>query len=87
MYDKLQGRIAAAVTPSDTDNIPNPANAAIKNLGNVLFVGTGGDIKVFMANDSVPILFKNIPDGTFLPIQVTRVFATDTTATDIVAIW
>jgi hypothetical protein len=33
------------------------------------------------------VVFVNIPDGTFLPIQVTRIWATNTDATDILALF
>jgi hypothetical protein len=49
-------------------------------------VGTGGDISVITLGGSTLVL-KNIADGSFLPIQVTRVKATSTTATDIVALF
>jgi hypothetical protein len=34
-----------------------------------------------------PILFQNVPSGTFLPIQVDRVFKIGTTADDIIALY
>jgi len=40
--------------------------------------------------DDDDIVFPNVPDGTILPIQVTRVYADDpitTTASDIVALF
>jgi hypothetical protein len=46
----------------------------------------GGILRVLTAgNDDVT--FINVIAGSFFPINVKRVFATDTTATDIVAIW
>jgi hypothetical protein len=32
------------------------------------------------------IIFKNVPDGSFLPVIVDFILLTDTTATDIIAI-
>ena len=77
-----QGTTGVSVTPSDTVNITgiNPNTPA------TLFVGVGGDIQVITIGGSTLIL-KNIADGSFLPIQVTRVKATSTTATDIVALF
>ena len=83
-YTKLQAGRAAAVTPSDTVNIPAVTGGA--NNGCVLYVGTGGDLKVLTVGGDEVIL-SNIQDGTFLPVQVLRVFATGTTATSIVALW
>jgi len=84
-YNKLQADRAVAVTPSDTVNIPN-ADPSSTNRGCVLFVGTGGTLVVKTAGgDDVTLL--NIADGTFIPLQVVRVFATGTTAADILALW
>ena len=33
------------------------------------------------------VTFTAVPVGTFVPVQVLRVFATGTTATNIVALW
>lgn len=86
-YQKLQGRSAAAVTPSDTTNIPSVSTEnGSGNNGCVLYVGGGGNLKVLtVGNDEVT--FVNIQDGSFFPIQVLRVYATGTTATNILAIW
>jgi len=62
-----------------------------------LYVGTGGDVKVILsgvtgaAGSGLPtateaVLFKNVPDGSFLPVIVDYVLLTDTSATDIIAI-
>jgi len=77
-----QGTTGVIVTPSDSTDITG-SNA---NTPATLFVGTGGDIDVITLGGST-LLLKNIADGSFLPIQVTRVKATLTTATDIVAIF
>ena len=54
--------------------------------GCVLYVGNGGSLKVTMSGGS-EITFFNVQDGTFLPISVSRVWNTETTATNIVALW
>jgi len=77
-----QGTTGIAVTPSDSSDI----TGATANTPATLFVGTGGNINVVTLGGST-LLLKNIADGSFLPIQVTRVKATNTTATDIVAIF
>jgi len=48
-----------------------------------LFVGTAGDIAVKFSSGEV-VTFKNIANGSFLPINVVKVMATNTTATDII---
>lgn len=59
--------------------------AAPEKNGCVLYVGTSGDLKVKMASGDV-VKFISISSG-FQPIQVTQVYATDTTASDIIALW
>ena len=83
-YQKLQPSRASVVTKSDTVDIPNPGNGQVE--GCVLYVGTGGILRVLTAAGD-DITFQNIPNGTFLPVQVIRVFASDTTALNIVALW
>ncbi|MBO0142262.1 hypothetical protein JZX87_13930 [Agrobacterium sp. Ap1] len=68
-------RSAAAVTPSDS------ADLAIPSL---LYVGTSGDIAVVTLDGSTVVL-KNHPVG-YMPGIVTRVRATGTTASNIVAL-
>lgn len=53
-----------------------------------LYVGTGGDINVVLADNDNGIVFKNVPDGTFLPVLVKQVLATGTvTAADFVVLY
>ena len=83
-YQKLQAGRAAAVTPSDTVNIPSISGGV--NDGCVLYVGIGGDLTV-MTTGQDTVTFVNIQDGTFIPFQVLRVLSTGTTALNIVALW
>jgi hypothetical protein len=83
-YQKLQQSRAAVVTKSDTVNIPNPGNGEVE--GCVLYVGTGGVLRVLTAGGD-DITFTNIPNGFLSTFQVIRVFATDTTANNIIALW
>lgn len=66
--------------------------------GCALFVGGTGDINVRMAqhNGNTPsltspaninVLYKNIANASFLPIQVIQVQVKNTSATDIIAMW
>ena len=48
----------------------------------VLFVGVGGDIVAKPVGNSSVVTFKNVPDGSFLPVHVVQVYATGTTASD-----
>ena len=82
---KLQGMRAAAVTPSDTDNIPS-ISGGTNTQPCVLYIGTGGTLRVLTeGNDDVS--FVNVSSGTFFPINVLKVFSEGTNAGDIIAIW
>lgn len=83
-YQKLQAARAAVVTKSDTVNIPNPGNGQVE--GCVLYIGTGGTLRVLTAGGD-DITFTNVPNGSFFPVQVIRVFASTTNATNIIALW
>lgn len=54
--------------------------------GAVLYVGGEGNLRVTTASGT-SATFVGLLAGTFLPINVTRVNATGTTATNIIAIW
>jgi hypothetical protein len=78
----LQATRAYEVTPSDTVNIPNPSNGP--NNGCLLYVGTIGDLRVLtLGQDDVTF----VGFSGFLPVQVVRVFATNTNCGDIIALW
>lgn len=68
---------AASVTPSDSAEMP---------ITRSLYIGTGGDLTVTMA-DGQNVTFTNTNGGLILPIQVIKVYSTGTTATGIVALY
>jgi len=66
------------VTPSDTYAIKGgPARA--------LYVGVTGDVAAVNENGAA-VIFTAVPAGAVLPIATSRVNATNTTATNIVAL-
>lgn len=67
---------AAAVTPNDTTDLATVARA--------LWVGGMGDVSVITAGGDT-VTFAGVAG--LLPVRVTRVRATGTTATGIVAVW
>lgn len=67
---------AVAVTPSDTT----------EGLGLVgFYVGVAGDVKV-TTEKGTDVVFKACPAGLHIYLAVSKVFATGTTATDIVGL-
>lgn len=68
----------AAVTPSDSVNLTYFTRA--------LYVGTGGNV-VVVSPSGTAVTFSNVPDGAILPVKAMRVNSTNTTASNIVALW
>jgi hypothetical protein len=56
-----------------------------QNTGCVLYVGTGGDVKVTTAGNDI-VTFVGIQNGSFIPVQVTKVWDIGASA-NIVALW
>ena len=83
-YQKLQAGRAAAVTPSDTVNIPAVTGGT--NNGCVLYIGGAGNVKVLTVGGD-EVTFSSAQAGLVIPVQVLKVFSTGTTATNIVALW
>jgi len=86
-YQKLQAYRAAAVTPSNTVNIPSVSTQdGSGNNGCVLYIGGAGNIRVTTAGGD-DVIFYGILAGSFLPVQVIKVWASDTSVTNVVALW
>lgn len=68
---------AEAVTLSDSALLPRTR---------ALYVGTGGNLKVTTAYGT-DVTFANAPSGSILPLQVTKVWSTGTTAANVLALY
>jgi hypothetical protein len=60
--------------------------SGIGSEGSVLYIGTGGNIKVLTSGNDI-VTFVNIQNGTFFPINVLKVFSVGTSALNIIALW
>jgi hypothetical protein len=83
MANPVEDRGAAqlrAVTPSDTLDLPAGTCRA-------LWVGGDGDVAVIADRDSSAVTIKGALAGTILPVRTRRVMSTNTTATNIVALY
>jgi len=67
-----------AVTPHDTNDLTSPADS--------LYVGATGDVKVDTQGGQT-VTITTVPAGAILPIRVTRVYSSGTTATEIFQLW
>jgi len=76
---------AATVTKSDTALIPSVSGGPAGE-GCILYIGGAGNLRVLTIGGD-DVTFFSVPAGTTLQVKVTKVFSTDTTATNIVALW
>lgn len=85
-------RRAIAVTPSDTLDVTNAAGDGARGYAKGLYIGVTGNVVVIAAGDNTnsgagtPVTFTAHPVG-YIPLQVRRVKATGTSATNIVALY
>lgn len=72
----------AAVTPSDTASVGGQDGARF------LYVGGAGNLAVTLAGPgNTVVTLNNVLAGAWIPLRVTKVMATNTSATNIVAFW
>jgi len=77
-----QARKALAVTPSDATPL-----ALGPTRGIYIGAAAACALAAILADDTAAVTFAAIPSGTFLPIRVKTVMATNTTCTAIVGLW
>lgn len=70
---------ARTITISDTTSYSPPFRG--------VYVGGTGDLAVMMAQDNVAVTFKAVPAGSLLPICVSQILSSGTTATLIVGVF
>jgi hypothetical protein len=74
----VSARRAVAITTSDTVVYDQPTRA--------IYIGGSGNLRVDMVSGGT-VTFVGLSAGTVLPIQAERVYATDTTATLMIALY
>jgi hypothetical protein len=70
---------AKAVTPSDSADLPDGPCRAV-------FVGSGGNLRITTGGGTT-VTFNGLLAGQILPVMATRVWATSTTASSIIAVY
>lgn len=70
---------AFAVTPNDSTDLAHVTRG--------LWIGGAGNISVDLNGGETAVLFSGVSAGTMLPLAVTRVRSTNTTATLIVGVY
>jgi hypothetical protein len=68
-------------TPADAAAVTASDSTFVDFFG--LYVGTGGDVAVVTAKGNA-VTFSSVPGGTIIPLRITQVKSTGTTATSIV---
>lgn len=68
---------AFAITPNDSADLSNTTRA--------IYVGGAGDVKLTTTRGDT-VTFSAVPVGSILPVRASRVFATGTTATNLIAL-
>ena len=86
MADKFDGHQPGLDSPASSAAAVEPSATALANTARALYVGGAGNVNVTTV-DGNTVAFNSVPAGTFLPVRVTHVLSTSTTATDIVALW
>lgn len=64
------------IVPHDTNPVGGKCRA--------FWVGTGGTVVARLVEGAVDVTLKNVPAGTFMPLVVSHIRATGTTAADMV---
>jgi hypothetical protein len=67
---------AVAITPADSD---------LAAASRALYIGTSGNLRVTTTSGN-DVTFTNVSSGTILPVSVKRVWATSTTASNIIGL-
>jgi hypothetical protein len=70
---------AVAVTPNDSTDLTYVTRC--------VYVGGAGNVTVTMAGGGSNVAYVAVPAGTFMPIRVSRILSTGTTATSILALY
>ena len=87
MTDTFQNNIPGLNSPAEHAVLLTPSDSVdLTNFSRALYVGGAGNIKVTTVGGET-LLFTGVLAGSILPIRVSRVWATTTTATTIVALY
>lgn len=70
-------RAPYAVMPSDTDPLPSVPRG--------IYVGTGGDVTLRGIGASADVVYRNLPDASYIAVRAAYVRATGTTAANLIA--
>lgn len=75
-----------SIAPASRASVVTPNDSSIVGA-RALYIGTAGDVAISPRRDMDPVVFKNVPAGTILPVHAAIVALTGTTASNIVALF
>lgn len=85
--DPFEGMATGMTGPIVNNEAIVPDDATdLDTIPRTVWVGVGGNIRCTLMGSDTPQTYLNVPAGTW-PRRVKRVYATDTTATDLIAEW
>lgn len=80
--DLFAGKAAELDSPAGSAFAITPSDATpLFRVTRGIYVGGTGDIECIMADTGATVVFNAVPQGVILPVRVTHVKATNTTAT------
>lgn len=86
MADRFQNSSPSLAGPASHGFSVTPSDSALlSETTRGIYVGTGGDIAALMLSGA-SVTFPAVPAGSVLPVRLTKIMATGTTASNIVAL-
>lgn len=87
MADLFSDNIPSLTSPAIDGTMVAPSDTTpLSHVTRAIYVGGGGDVQAELVSGS-QISFAAVPGGVMLPMRVTKILATGTTASGIVALW
>lgn len=87
-YSKADGTHAGMDAPANSAQAVTPNDSAdLANVSRALYIGGAGDLYVDMRDTGTNVALLGATAGSILPIRASRVYATGTTASSIVALY
>lgn len=85
--DDFENHTAALISPAMDGLEVTPDDATdVTHVTRAIYVGGTGSIRVTLLS-GVVVTFNNVPSGSLLPLRVSRIHATGTSATSLVGLF
>lgn len=78
--------VSSRLTPPESALAITPNDTTLLDGLQYLYIGVSGDVALKGYNDTAAVVFKAVPQGSFIPFGAGYVMATNTTATNIAAL-